>query len=100
MIERNFIYYKLVNHQTIHLDSAGAAAFFGADFFPPFFGADFLTAFFDTFGFETFLATAFFTFGAATILNIFLDFIHLFLLRSYKILIPLSFLEKKYQIIY
>jgi hypothetical protein len=38
----------------------------------------FLAAFFDTFGFETFLATAFFTFGAATILNIFLDFVHLF----------------------
>jgi hypothetical protein len=66
MIERNFIYYKLVNHQTIHLDSAGAAAFFGADFFPAFL-AGFLAAFFDTFGFETFLATAFFTFGAATI---------------------------------
>jgi hypothetical protein len=52
------------------LASAGAAAFFGAAFLAAFL-AGFLAAFFDTFGFETFLVTAFFTFGAATISNIF-----------------------------
>jgi hypothetical protein len=57
------------------------------------FFAGFLAAFFDTFGFETFLATAFFTFGAATILKYNFRFVSLifFLLRSHKILIPLSF---------
>lgn len=98
MIKRNFIYYKLINHQQIHLDSAGAADFLAGAFLATFF-VGFLAAFFDTFGFETFLATAFFTFGAATITNIILDLIHLFLLRSRNILIPLSFFKKNYQII-
>lgn len=65
-----YIYYKLINHQTIHFDSAGAAAFFGAALLVTFLDG-FLAAFFDTFGFETFLATAFFTFGAATIIKIY-----------------------------
>jgi len=70
--------------------ASAATAFFGAAFLAAFF-AGFLAAFFDTFGFETFLATAFFTFGAATIRKIILDLFDLFLLRSRKILIPLSF---------